>query len=127
MRALLPLFPLLLLGGCKTAPTTPATPPTVAIVNRSGLAYIFGVVVFSSPSRADTLTTSTGADSVCVQMPAAGDALEVFYGVPLDTLDPRLQTALFQGSASAGWLLFFGRTATTGDTIEFNLSGVGHC
>ena len=126
MRPVPPLALIVFLGACKSSPTTPATPPTVAVVNRSGLAYTLGVAVFTNPSRADTLAHSTGSDSVCVQMPAAGDALEAFFGIPVDTLDPHQVTQVFQGSSATGWLLFYGKVGT--DTvITFTASPTSPC
>jgi len=111
---------------CKST-DAPATPPKVAVVNRSNLAYTFGVVAFTTPTQTDTLVHSAGNDSVCLAMPAVGDAYEVFYGLPADTTNPHLETQVFIGSASPGWELFFGPKAAGNDTLEITLSAAGAC
>ena len=112
--------------GCKSTDST-ETPPKAAIVNRSNLAYTFGVVAFTTPTRTDTLTHSTGDDSVCVAMPAAGNAFEVFYGLPADTANPHLETQVFIGSEAPGWELYFGPKAAGNDTLEVTLSATVGC
>ncbi|HTY07196.1 MAG TPA: hypothetical protein VMC86_11795 [Gemmatimonadales bacterium] len=123
----LALGALFLETACKSSPASPGTPASIAIVNRSNLKYNFGVAIFTTPAQSDTLSRSNGNDSVCTQVPAAGNAYEVFYGSPVDTADPPLQTQVIIGGESNGWLLFFGPKAVGNDTLEMTLTATGAC
>jgi len=112
---------------CKTQPTGPGTPPALAIVNRSHAAYTFGVSVLTGTKQVDTLQHSTGNDSVCTSLPAVGNAYEVLFATPDDSLNPPLETQVFAGSASTGWVLFFGPKAVGNDTLVLTLSASGVC
>lgn len=111
-----------LFAACKTQPTGPGEPPALAIVNRSHLAYKFGVAIFTTPVQSDTLQHSTGDDSICTQIPAAGDAYEVLFGTPDSAKYPPLQTQVFVGGSAHGWVLFFGPKAVGNDTLVLTLS-----
>jgi len=114
-------------SGCKST-DAPATPPRVAIVNRTNVAYTFGVVAFTTPTQTDTLTHSTGNDSVCLAMPAVGDAYETFYGTPADTANKAdLTTQVIIGSASPGWELLFAPQSAGSDTLVISLYATSAC
>lgn len=120
----------LLLGlpvACKNSATGLGDPTALAIVNRSNLAYRFGVAIFTQPAQSDTLTHSTGNDSVCTQIPAAGNAYEVLFGVPDDTTNPHLLTQVFTGGVARGLVLYFGPKAVGNDTIVLTLSPSTPC
>ena len=112
---------------CKSDSAGPSTPPAIAIVNRSNAVYAFGVYILAGPTQVDTLQHSTGNDSVCTTIPAAGSDYEQAFGAPGDTANPKITSQLFVGSTSKGWLLHFGPKAVGNDTLVLTLTAANAC